>query len=109
MLVRALEIRRSVEVTFVQRPGDLVFVPDRWSHRTMNEKMTMGMTFEVASQRPMEPIHVDYVRPSMETSWRWCGVLMDKGVQQMGRDGTENEASTEESTLHTEGNKKIGN
>ena len=55
--------QRQRMITFVQRPGDLVFVPDRWSHRTRNERMTMGLTFEVApvSQRPMEPIHVDYV------------------------------------------------
>ena len=76
-------------ITFVQRPGDLVFVPDRWSHRTRNERMTMGLTFEVApvSQRPMEPIHVDYVRPALEKSWRWCGVLM-------GKVGAENVEST---------------
>ena len=53
-------------ITFVQYPGDVVVVPDRWSHKTVNRaNNTMGVTFEIALKqhpRPMEPYHVDYVK-----------------------------------------------
>ena len=48
--------------SFVQYPGDLVYVPDRCAHRTEIGAWTMGVTFEtVTSGRPMEPYMVDYV------------------------------------------------
>jgi hypothetical protein len=50
-------------ISFVQKPGDLVYVPDRWSHRTYNTRAnTMGLTFELQKNDggAMEPIHIDY-------------------------------------------------
>ena len=60
-------------IRFTQHPGDLVYVPDRWSHRTLNQQIgTMGVTYEISparaeDRRPMEPYHVDYV--AMQEQW----------------------------------------
>ena len=45
----------------VQGPGDIVFVPNRVGHATLNGEghISVGLTFELAGRRIMEPFHVD--------------------------------------------------
>ena len=45
----------------VQGPGDIVVVPNRVGHATLNGEgqVSVGLTFELAGRRFMEPFHVD--------------------------------------------------
>jgi hypothetical protein len=45
----------------IQGPGDVVIVPNRVGHATLNGegRVSVGLTFELAGRRIMEPFHVD--------------------------------------------------
>ena len=45
--------------SLVQHSGDVVLVPNRVGHMTLNEEVSVGVTIELAGRRPMEPFYTD--------------------------------------------------